>query len=160
MSSYIPPHQRKPDPLSKDNFPSLTGSPVRSNANPWNQSFASMARDWNKKTEDDTVRREYEKEQERQRLKREQIERNSVFVYKYADDGYESNYSIPENLGKEDKSSDDWKTVERKQRVELTTEERYEKMQRELEEEDKQRELEETTHGNEEWDYRDRRTIS
>ena len=57
-------------------------------------------------------------------------------------------------------TKDDWETVERKQRVELSTEEKIAKQEKELAEELQQRDMEETAYGNDEWDYRDRRTIS
>jgi len=160
MSSYVPPHQRKPDPLSKENFPSLSGTPVRSNANPWNSSFASKAREWNKKTEEETFKKNFEQERERQRLERERIDRNSVFVYHSHRNDYDDSEYSPVANDVASTTKDDWETVERKQRVELSTEEKIAKQEKELAEELQQRDMEETAYGNDEWDYRDRRTIS
>jgi hypothetical protein len=137
----------------------MSGTPVRTNAGPWKTSFASLARDWNAKNEEEKCRIEYEMEQERQKLKHEQMKRNSIFVYKHTHQSSDSNDIIAETFDTESKEDDEWKVVERKPRVELTTEERYEKMQRQLEEE-KQSELDATNCGNNEWDYRDRRTMN
>jgi hypothetical protein len=169
MSSYIPPNKRNtsrvvpPNPLSSENFPSLGGgTPVRSNAKMSGGSFASKAREWNQQSEEEKLQQYYETQREHARLERERIERNSVFIYhtRYEDDDDESNYShVEDNTSVQTPKEDEWRIVERKQKAELTSEEKYEKLEKQLEEEEKQKEMDETLLPGNDWDYRDRRAI-
>jgi len=167
-SQYVPPHLRnriskaEEVNLKPESFPALSGSaPVRTNAGTWTKpkSFASLAREWNEKADDEKLQREIDEQRERSRIKRENMEQRSHFTYhRPAYDGFVyDSYEEPEAL-----PNDDWKDVSHKKlRPELTLEEKMEKQTRmEAEEAAKNDNNDESVWKTEEWDYRDRRTYT
>jgi hypothetical protein len=169
-SQYVPPHLRnrisKADEvnLKPESFPALSGSaPVRTNAGTWTKpkSFASLAREWNEKADDEKQQREMNELSEQSRIQRQNIEKRSHFVYREERQAYDGfvydSYEEPEALPK-----DDWKDVSHKKlRPELTLEEKMEKQSRmEAEETAKNDNNDDSVWKTEEWDYRDRRTYT
>lgn len=166
-SQYIPPHLRKAEEkvkITPDMFPALGSDvPARSNVNAWTgtKSFSSLAREWNQKAKLEKERDEYEKEREQARINREKMEqRMHVTHNKYIEDEHETNYDN-EDYQKTETEQDDWTTVEHtKKKPELTIEEKIAKQEREIEEEEKLKQYEETVWESNEWDYRDRRSYT
>lgn len=166
---YIPPSLRNRKQVENDNkqkvpspddFPSLGYVKPKSSFKPI-RSFAVLANEWQEHAEDEKIRKETRETMERREAERREADNRNVFVYRqhevesntYDDycDGYESRPT----------ESDDWTTIEKKARRELTTEELFEKKMRMEEEE---RRLAEDSVWNDskgdEWDYRDRRAYS
>jgi hypothetical protein len=173
-SSYIPPHLRnrikkaesKPldtPAVTMDNFPSLSGArPVRSNAGAWGaRSFASLAREWSDKAEDEKIHQNAMKEREQAQARRDMLDRKQHVSYHHYYEDTESVYDLQDYPvdQKSPKQEDDWTTVDyKKLRPELTPEQQLRKQELEEEEEKRQKQLEESVWNSDEWDYRDRRS--
>ena len=169
--NYIPPHIRnriqKTEPkkevnLSSENFPSLGGNLVRSNAGNFNKtkSFASLARDWNEHSEEEKLQREIHEIREQSRVQRDITDRRSHFTYYKQDEDVESNYDVYENQVESPKK-DEWELVDNKKyRPELTVEQKIEREDKEEQEERQQKEKEDSVWNTEQWDYRDRRSYT
>jgi hypothetical protein len=168
---YIPPALRNKkanveEPKKKvptqDEFPSLGSVGVKTKASfkPI-RSFASLATEWQEHEEEEKIRKEAREMIERREAERREIENRNVFVYRQAEfngdddeDEYDGHQSKPV-------AADDWTTIEKKARRELTTEELYEKKLRMEEEERRMAEDSVWNNGqDDEWDYRDRRAYS
>ena len=89
-SQYVPPHLRnriskaEEVNLKPESFPALRSSaPVRTNAATWTKpkTFASLAREWNDKADNDKLQREIDEHCERSRIKRENMDQRSHFFY-------------------------------------------------------------------------------
>jgi len=145
---------------SQDEFPTLGSGQTKSTFKPV-KSFASLATEWNEHAEEEKVRRELREIMERREAEKREISNRHVFIYRQHD--VESNTYDEECDGYQSKPAepDEWTTIEKKARRELTTEEMFEKNVR-IEEEE--RRLAEdsvwNTRNDDEWDYRDRRTYS
>lgn len=168
-SQYVPPHLRNrinkatEVDLKPESFPVLSGSaPVRTNAGTWTKtkSFASLAREWNEKADEDKLQREINEQREQSRVQRQMIEERSHFFYSHTEKHYDGfvydAVEVPKDLPK-----DDWKDVSHKKlRAELTLEEKMEKEARLEAEETANNDPDDSVWKTEEWDYRDRRTYS
>lgn len=165
-SQYIPPHLRKADhtiTMKPESFPSLSGATVvRSNAKIWSntKSFSSLARDWDQKAKEEKEREEYEKQREEARIRREKMEERMHFTYHKHDEEDEEEEYDHDNDQTDVMEDDGWTTVEKKQKIELTPEQKLEKQQREIEQEEKQRQDDESVWDADQWDYRDRRSYT
>jgi hypothetical protein len=166
---YIPPSKRTGKQVesganlkipSQDDFPALGLAKPKTAFKPV-RSFALLASEWQEHEEDESVRKEANDAINRREAKRREADNQSVFIYRQQDynpdncddthDGYESKVT----------SADDWTTIEKKTRRELTTEELYDKKVRMEEEERRMAEDSVWNNGNEdEWDHRDRRAYS
>jgi hypothetical protein len=169
-SQYVPPHLRnriskaEEVNLKPESFPALRSSaPVRTNAATWTKpkTFASLAREWNDKADNDKLQREIDEHCERSRMKRENMEQRSHFFYSRSGKHYDGfvydAVEVPE-----ERPQDEWTDVSHKKlRPELTLEEKMEKQAKmEAEEAAKNDSNDESVWKTEEWDYRDRRTYT
>ena len=152
MSKYIPPNQRKVP--KEDEFPALGA--VKSTSSAWGKSFASLATEWSKKDENERIEQEIQDEIEKRRRERDELNNRHVIIRRRVDEVIveEDVYDDTDNPT----TNDEWKTVERKQRPILTTEERA--MRAEAREREEKREIEESVWKDEEWDFRDRRVYT
>lgn len=165
---YIPPAMRnrkhnvedsKSKVPSPDDFPTLGASRPKTAFKPV-RSFALLASEWQEHDEEEKVRKDTREMMECRETQRREIEDSKVFVYRQSEvDTYEYR---EDNSGHQSRPTnvDDWTTIEKKAKRELTLEEMYEKKLRMEEEEKRMAEDSVWNTNNDEWDYRDRRAYS
>lgn len=164
---YIPPAMRnkkqniqEPKVPSPDDFPTLGSVKPKTAFKPI-RSFAVLANEWQEHADDEKARKDTRDIIERREAERRETENQNVFIYRQHED--KPNTYDDEYTGCQSNSTDvdDWTTIEKKARRELTTEELYDKKLRMEEEE---RRLAEDSVWNDskgdDWDYRDRRAYS
>lgn len=166
---YVPPAMRnkknsgeesKVKIPSQDEFPSLGSGKSKSSFKPI-RSFAALATEWNEHAEEEKVRKETREMMDRREAERREADTRHVFVYRQREVEYNSYVEEYDSYQSKSEDPDDWTTIEKKARRDLTPEELLEKKLRMEEEE---RRLAEDSVWNEsngdEWDYRDRRAYS
>lgn len=166
---YIPPSLRnkkntveepKVKINSQDDFPTLGSAKPKTAFKPV-RSFAVLASEWQEHEEDENVRKEAHDAIKRREAQRRETDNHSVFIYRQQDYNHDNCHDTNDGDDTKVVGSEDWTTIEKKARRELTTEEMYEKKVRMEEEERRMAEDSVWNNGNEEdWDYRDRRAYS
>jgi hypothetical protein len=167
---YIPPAMRNKGRFqteesiqkipSQDDFPAFGSVKPKTAFKPV-RSFAVLANEWQEHSDDEKARKETRDIIERREAERRETENQNVFIYRQHE--HKANTYDDEYVGCQSNPTDvdDWTTIEKKARRELTTEELYEKKLRMEEEE---RRLAEDSVWNDskgdDWDYRDRRAYS
>ena len=165
---YIPPAMRNKKAVveekkvpTADEFPTLgSNSPKTKTSFKPVRSFAVLATEWQEHEEEEKIRKEARDAIERREAERRELDSRNVFVYRQHD--YENEYHEQyDGYQANPVDADDWTTIEKKTRRDLTTEELFEKKLRMEEEERRMEEDSVWNQGNsDDWDYRDRRAYS
>ena len=168
---YVPPAMRNKKTVvedrkikmpTADEFPSLGSNSLKTKTSfkPV-RSFALLATEWHEHEEEEKIRKEARDAIERREAERRELDNRNVFVYRQNDHDDNSYYEQYDGYQANPSEVDEWKTIEKKTRRELTVEESYEKKLRMEEEERRMEEDSVWNQGNsDDWDYRDRRAYS
>jgi hypothetical protein len=165
---YVPPAMRNRKHLadeqklkvpSPDEFPTLGSSKPKTAFKPV-RSFALLASEWQDHEDEEKSRKEILESMGRREAERRENENRNVYVYRQSE-SHTDDYQVDDDRYQPNPSGvDDWTTIEKKAKRELTLEEQYDKKLRMEEEEKRMADESVWNDHNDDWDYRDRRAYS